>query len=49
MKFLSPLTHYHTLYLIVKLSQINLCSYDLKIILFQLNLSLTPLQLLHEF
>jgi hypothetical protein len=49
MKLLLPLPHYHIIYLIVKLSQINLCSYDLKIILFLLNLSLTPLQLLHEF
>jgi hypothetical protein len=49
MKFLSPLAHYHTINLIVKLFQINLCSYGLKIVLFLLDLSLTPLQLVHEF
>jgi hypothetical protein len=49
MKLLSPLAHYHTIYLIVKLSQIHLCSYDLKIIIFLLDLSLTPFELLHEF
>jgi hypothetical protein len=43
------LSHYHTIYLIVKLLRINLCSYGLKIVLFLLNLSLTPLQLFHEF
>jgi hypothetical protein len=48
MKLLSSLAHYHTIYLIVQLFQINLCSYDLKIVLFLLDLSLTPLQLLHE-
>jgi hypothetical protein len=46
MKLMSPLAHYHTIYLIVKLSY---CLYGLKIILFLLDLSLTPLQLLHEF
>jgi hypothetical protein len=49
MKLLSPLAHHHTMYLIIKLFQINLCSYSLKIFLFLLDLSLTPLQLLHEF
>jgi hypothetical protein len=49
MKLLSPLAHYHIIYLIVKLSRINLCSYGLKIILFLLDLSLTPLQVLYEF
>jgi hypothetical protein len=49
MKLLSPLAHYHTIYLIVKLFWINLCSYGLKIVLFLLDLSLTPLQLFHEF
>jgi hypothetical protein len=49
MKLLSPLAHYHTIYLIVKLFRINLCSYGLKILLFLLDLSLTPLQLLDEF
>jgi hypothetical protein len=48
MKLLLPLAHYHTIYLIVKLFRINLCSYNLKIVLFLLDLSLTPLQLLHE-
>jgi hypothetical protein len=49
MKLLLPLAHYHTIYLIVELFRINLCSYGLKIVLFLLDLSLTPLQLLHEF
>jgi hypothetical protein len=49
MKLLSPLAYYHTIYLIVKLFRINLCSYGLKIVLFLLDLSLTPFQLLHEF
>jgi hypothetical protein len=49
MKLLSPLAHYHIIYLIIKLSQINLCSYGLKIVLFLLDLSLTPFQLLYEF
>jgi hypothetical protein len=49
MKLLLPLAHYHTIYLIVKLFRINLCSYSLKIVLFLLNLSLTPLHYVMNF
>jgi hypothetical protein len=48
MKLLLPLAHYHTIYLIVKLFWINLYSEGLKIVLFLLDLSLTPFQLFHE-
>jgi hypothetical protein len=36
---IGTLSHYHTIYLIVKLIQIDLCSYDLKIVLSLLDLS----------
>jgi hypothetical protein len=49
MKLLSPLAHYHNIYLIVKLFQINLCSYGLKIVLFLLDLSLTPIHCFMNF
>jgi hypothetical protein len=44
-----PLAHYHTIYLIVELPQINLMFNSLKIVIFLLHLSLTSLQLLQEF
>ncbi len=40
---------YHTIYLIVELPRINITFNGLKIVLFLLNLSLTPLQLFQEF
>jgi len=46
MKLLLPLAHYYTINLIVK---ITLMFNGLKIVLFQLDLSLTSLQLLQEF
>ncbi len=42
MKLLLSLPHYHTIYLIAKLSWINLMLLWLEIILFLLNLPLTP-------
>jgi hypothetical protein len=46
---LAAIGHYHTIYLIVELLQINLMFNGLKIILSLLDLSLTSLQLLQEF
>jgi phage protein D len=49
MKLLLPLAHYHTIYLIVKLTQINLMFIRLEDCSTSIGPSLTPLQLLHEF
>ncbi len=49
MRLMLPLAHYHTIYLIIELSRINLMFNGLKIVLSLLDLSLTSLQLLQEF
>jgi len=49
MRLLSPLAHYHTIYLIIRLPRINLTFNGSKIVLSLLNLSLTPFQLFQEF
>jgi hypothetical protein len=48
MKFMLPLPPYHIIYLIVKLFRINLMLLRLEV-LSSLDLSMTPLQLFHEF
>jgi hypothetical protein len=48
MKLLLPLAHYHITYLIIKLIRIDRIFYSLKIVLFLLDLSLTPSHLLHK-